>query len=127
MTESLEAGDSQPAAAVPAAISAAAATSAALAEELLGVVQSVEGVSAVYPAQPLWQSIAGAALSALTGESPSLITLTDDAGVLAVKTRIAVVTSRPAPTVAREVVQAVRRHLLPRPAAVDVSVVKVGT
>ena len=97
-----------------------------MADELLGVVQSVDGVTAVYPAQPLWQSIAGAALSVVTGGTPALITLTDDAGVLAVKARIAVGTSRPAPAVAREVAEAVRKHLLPRPAAVDVSVVKVG-
>ncbi|MCD4851795.1 hypothetical protein LN996_13320 [Arthrobacter sp. AK01] len=122
MTEPLEVGD-----AAPASVSGTWAELGGLAEQLLGVVQAVEGVNAVYPAQPLWQSIAGAALSALTGETPSLISLTDDAGVLAVKMRIAVATSRPAPVVAREVAEAVRRHLLPRPAAVEVSVVKVGT
>ncbi|MCP1411330.1 hypothetical protein [Paenarthrobacter sp. A20] len=122
MTEPLEVGD-----AAPASVSGTWVELGGLAEQLLGVVQAVEGVSAVYPAQPLWQSIAGAALSALTGETPSLISLTDDAGVLAVKMRIAVATSRPAPVVAREVAEAVRRHLLPRPAAVEVSVVKVGT
>jgi hypothetical protein len=124
MTEPLEAGD-----AASGHASDAGGTSAdlgGLAEELLGVVQSVEGVSAVYPAQPLWQTIAGAALSVVTGDTPALITLTDHAGVLAVKTRIAVGTSRPAPAVARDVAQAVRGHLLPQPAAVDVSVVKVG-
>ena len=121
MTEPMDVG-----AAAPASASGASADLGILAEQLLGVVQSVEGVSSVYPAQPLWQSIAGAALSVVTGDTPALITLTDEAGVLAVKTRIAVGTSRPAPAVAREVAEAVRRHLLPRPAAVDVSVVKVG-
>ncbi len=121
MTEPLEVGDIAPASA-----SGTWADLGGLAEQLLGVVQSVDGVIAVYPAQPLWQSIAGAALSVVTGDAPALITLTDDAGLLTVKTRIAVGTSRPAPTVAREVAEAVRRHLLPRPAAVDVSVVKVG-
>ncbi|SDX24048.1 hypothetical protein SAMN04487912_10933 [Arthrobacter sp. cf158] len=121
MTEPMDVG-----AAAPASASAASADLGILAEQLLGVVQSVEGVSSVYPAQPLWQSIAGAVLSVVTGDTPALITLTDEAGVLAVKTRIAVGTSRPAPAVAREVAEAVRRHLLPRPAAVDVSVVKVG-
>ncbi|SEJ55214.1 hypothetical protein SAMN04487917_10732 [Arthrobacter sp. yr096] len=122
MTEPMDVG-----AAAPASASGALADLGILAEQLLGVVQSVEGVSSVYPAQPLWQSIAGAALSVVTGDTPALITLTDEAGVLAVKTRIAVGTSRPAPAVAREVAEAVRRHLLPRPAAVDVSVVTVGT
>lgn len=110
-----------------AAGSSASTTPTGLAEELLDVVQSVPGVSAVYPAQPLWQSIAGSALSAVTGEPLPVIGLTDTAGTLAVKARIGVSTPRPAPAVARDVADAIRRHLLPRAAAVEVSVVKVGS
>jgi len=79
------------------------AKSPALADELLGIVQAVEGVSAVYPAQPLWQSIAGAAVAAVTGEQLPLISLAGEDGVVAVKARIGVGSLLPAPQVAREV------------------------
>lgn len=115
MTEHLEPGSIQSAGASP-----------AVAEELLGVIQGVEGVSAVYPAQPLWQSIAGAAMAAVTGEILPLVSVTGDGDALEVKARIGVGTLRPAPSVAREVAGAVRTHLLPRDAAVEVYVVKVG-
>ncbi|MFE4195588.1 hypothetical protein ACFRJ9_06970 [Paenarthrobacter sp. NPDC056912] len=111
MTESLEPGVLQP---------------GALAEELLGVVLAVDGVTSVFPAQPMWQSIAGAALSAVTGDPIPLVGV-DDGDTLAVKVRIGVGTSRPAPAACREVADAVRSYLLPRAAAVDVSVVKIGT
>jgi hypothetical protein len=103
-----------------------ASISPALAEELFLVIQAVEGVAAVYPAQPLWQSIAGAAIAAVTGESLPPVAVSGDADTLAVKVRIGVDAVRPAPKVAREVADAVRRHLLPRAAAVEVYVVKVG-
>lgn len=119
MTDPLKAGDNSPA--------GPADTAADLAGELLRVVQSVAGVSTAYPAQPLWQSIAGAALSVVTGEAPPLISVAIIDDVVTVKARIGVSTSRPAPEVARDVADAVRKHLLPRSAAVDVSVVKVGT
>ncbi|MDR6638405.1 hypothetical protein [Paenarthrobacter nitroguajacolicus] len=115
MTEPLEAAESS-----------ASTPPTGLAVELLDVVQSLPGVSAVYPAQPLWQSIAGAALSAVTGEDLAPISLTDTAETLAVKARIGVNTPHPAPAVAREVAQAIRTHLLPRAAVVEVYVVKVG-
>lgn len=105
----------------------APATVTVLAEELLGVVQAVDGVHAVYPAQPLWQSIAGAAIAAVTGEALPLIGLAETAGVLAVKVRIGVDGSRPAPVVTREAAAAIRQHLLPRAAVVEISVVKLDS
>ncbi|MEO3941212.1 hypothetical protein V3C41_09045 [Paenarthrobacter nicotinovorans] len=105
----------------------APATVTVLAEELLGVVQAVDGVHAVYPAQPLWQSIAGAAIAAVTGEALPLIGLAETAGVLAVKVRIGVDASRPAPAVTREAAAAIRQHLLPRAAVVEISVVKLDS
>ncbi|BCW60777.1 hypothetical protein [Arthrobacter sp. StoSoilB20] len=105
----------------------APATVTVLAEELLGVVQAVDGVHAVYPAQPLWQSIAGAAIAAVTGEALPLIGLAETAGVLAVKVRIGVDASRPAPVVTREAAAAIRQHLLPRAAVVEISVVKLDS
>ena len=38
--------------------------------ELQAIIEAVDGVTAVYPARPLWQTIAGAARSAMTGEAP---------------------------------------------------------
>ncbi|WP_238324994.1 hypothetical protein [Paenarthrobacter nicotinovorans] len=105
----------------------APATVTVLAEELLGVVQAVDGVHAVYPAQPLWQSIAGAAIAAVTGEALPLIGLAETAEVLAVKVRIGVDASRPAPVVTREAAAAIRQHLLPRAAVVEISVVKLDS
>ncbi|BCW42402.1 MULTISPECIES: hypothetical protein [unclassified Paenarthrobacter] len=101
------------------------AKSPALADELLGIVQAVEGVSAVYPAQPLWQSIAGAAVAAVTGEQLPLISLAGEDGVVAVKARIGVGSLLPAPQVAREVAAAIRRHLGNVPAVVEVLVAKI--
>ncbi|MET4542236.1 hypothetical protein ABIE37_004041 [Arthrobacter bambusae] len=124
MTEFLEAANTSPAGGSP---GGSAGASTDLAEELLGLVQAVDGVHSVYPAQPLWQSIAGAALAAVTGETLPLIGLTETAEVLAVKVRIGVNASRPAPAVTREAAGAIRRHLLPRAAAVEISVVKLGS
>ncbi|GAA3269524.1 hypothetical protein [Paenarthrobacter aurescens] len=121
MTESLDPASSSPSVALP------APAASDLAEELLGVIQAVDGVTAVYPAQPLWQSIAGAAVAVITGESMPLIAVTDHPHEPVVKARIGVGTLRPAPQVAREVAQAVRSHLLPRVAVVEVYIVKVGT
>jgi len=97
-----------------------------VAEDLLPVIQGVGGVAAVYQAQPLWQSIAGAAIAAVTGESLPLVAVTEGAENVAVKVRIGVDTALPAPKVAREVADAIRKHLFPRPAAVEVYVVKLG-
>ncbi|MGR0161954.1 hypothetical protein [Paenarthrobacter nitroguajacolicus] len=119
MTERFEPASISPASVDPVAPSAAA-------EELLRVIQAVEGVTGVYPSQPLWQSIAGAAIAAVTGESLPLVAISGDADTLAVKVRIGVGTVLPAPKVAREVADAVRKHLLPRASAVEVYVVKVG-
>ncbi|KUM35812.1 hypothetical protein [Arthrobacter sp. EpRS71] len=124
MTEHLEPASFSPSETSPVAEPHATAPSA-VAEELLRVIQAVEGVTAVYPAQPLWQSIAGAAIAAVTGESLPLVAVSGDADPLAVKVRIGVGTVLPAPKVARKVAEAVRNHLLPRPAAVEVYVVKV--
>ncbi|WP_314325900.1 hypothetical protein [Paenarthrobacter ilicis] len=123
MTEPLEAADTNAATRPPAVASIPAP---GLAEDLLAVVNAVAGVSAVYPSQPLWQSIAGAAMSAVTGDAVPLIGVTESKGALSVKARIGVSAPHPAPAVAREVAAAVRRHLLPRRAAVDVSVVQMG-
>ncbi|MEV7663849.1 hypothetical protein [Paenarthrobacter sp. NPDC089316] len=102
------------------------ASSPTLADELLGIVQAVDGVTAVYPAQPLWQSIAGAAVAAMTGEALPLIGLSEQAGGMAVKVRIGVGIFRPAPEVAREAAAAVRRHLGNPAAVVEVLVVRIG-
>lgn len=130
MTEHLEPASSSPwsisrSDASPVAAEPPADAPSAVAEELLRVIQAVEGVTAVYPAQPLWQSIAGAAIAAVTGESLPLVAVSGGADPLAVKVRIGVGTVLPAPKVARKVAEAVRNHLLPRPAAVEVFVVKV--
>ncbi|MFJ4229285.1 hypothetical protein ACIPY0_19410 [Paenarthrobacter nicotinovorans] len=98
----------------------------ALAVELLGVVQAVDGVTTVYPAQPLWQSIAGAAVAAVTGEAQPLIALSRHGDDVAVKARIGVGILRPAPEVAREVAAAVRRHLGNASAVVEILVVKIS-
>ncbi|MFC8040993.1 hypothetical protein ACFUOZ_16695 [Paenarthrobacter sp. NPDC057355] len=97
-----------------------------LAEELLGVVQGVDGVMAVYPAQPFWQSIAGAAVAAVTGEQLPLIGLSGHGDGIAVKARIGVGILRPAPEVAREAAAAVRRRLGNKSAVVEILVVKIG-
>ncbi|TVU60173.1 hypothetical protein FQP90_17450 [Paenarthrobacter nitroguajacolicus] len=120
MTEFLEAANTSP-------VGGSAAVSTALAEELLGLVQAVEGVHSVYPAQPLWQSIAGAALAAVTGEKLPLIGLVETGDTLAVKVRIGVSASHPAPAVTRKAAGAIRRHLLPRAAVVEISVVQLGS
>ncbi|ABM10227.1 hypothetical protein [Arthrobacter sp. Rue61a] len=103
-----------------------AVISADVAKELLGIVQAVAGVVSVYPAQPLWQSIAGAAVAAITGEALPLIGVTVSPDGVAVKARIGVGTVRPAPEVAREAAAAVRQHLHPASAAVEILVVKIG-
>ncbi|MFF2844242.1 hypothetical protein [Paenarthrobacter sp. NPDC057981] len=100
--------------------------SPALADELLGVVQAVDGVTTVYPAQPLWQSIAGAAVAAVTGEAQPLIGLSGNGDDVAVRVRIGVGILRPAPEVAREVAAAVRGHLGNASAVVEILVVKIG-
>lgn len=122
MTEQLEPGSISPI--------AGSRASADVAEELLLVIQAVEGVTAVYPAQPLWQSIAGAAMAAVTGETLPLVGINGTAGTtdtLVVKARIGVEGSRPAPEVTREAARAIRKHLLPRAAVVEISVVKMGS
>ncbi|UOD82896.1 hypothetical protein [Paenarthrobacter ureafaciens] len=98
----------------------------ALAEELLGVVQAVDGVTAVFPAQPLWQSIAGAAAAAVTGEQQPLVGLSGQGEGIGVKVRIGVGIHRPAPEVARDVAAAVRKHLRNASTVVEVLVVKIG-
>lgn len=97
-----------------------------LAAELLQIITAVDGVTAVYPAQPLWQSIAGAAVSAVTGEAAPTVAVAASGDSLAVKARIGVGGPRPAPEVARAVAGAIRQHLSPRRCAVEVVVVQIG-
>ncbi|RKR15532.1 hypothetical protein [Arthrobacter oryzae] len=103
---------------------------AALAAELQSVIEAVAGVTAVYPARPLWQTIAGAARSAVTGEARSRVDVaSSDTGrpVTAVKVRIGVSGAHPAPHVARAVAAAVRQHLSPHPVTVQVGIVQIGS
>ena len=62
----------QPDAALPAEL-----PDGALPAELRAVIEAVHGVTAVYPARPLWQTIAGAARSAVTGEAPPAVDVID--------------------------------------------------
>ena len=101
------------------------AAQGATAAELREVILAVDGVTEVYPARPLWQTIAGAARSAVTGD-PLPAVLVEFAGDTAhVRTRIGVSGARPAPDVARFVAGAIREHLGPRPATVQVQIVQV--
>lgn len=69
MTQPLPPGHGTPAA-LPDAALPGEQPDAALPAELRAVIEAVHGVTAVYPARPLWQTIAGAARSAVTGEAP---------------------------------------------------------
>ncbi|BCW73096.1 hypothetical protein [Arthrobacter sp. NicSoilB8] len=122
MTEPLPRGDGTPA--LPAELPAA------LASELQAIIQAVDGVTAVYPARPLWQTIAGAARSAVIGEAHAPVDVTTSGAgtaVTAVKARIGVSGAYPAPDVARAVAAAVRRHLSPQPVTVQVGIVRIST
>jgi hypothetical protein len=90
------------------------------------IIQSVDGVTAVYPARPLWQTIAGAARSAVTGERQWAVDVDTSGGATTVRTRIGVSGARPAPEVARAVAAAVRRYLGPRTVTVQVAIVQIG-
>ncbi len=119
MTEPLPPGDGTPA---PDAVQ--------LAVELQAIIEAVDGVTAVYPARPLWQTIAGAARSAVTGEAHTPVDVARsgaDAPVTAVKVRIGVSGAYPAPHVARAVAAAVRQHLSPHPVTVQVRIVQIGS
>lgn len=98
----------------------------ALAAELQQIIAAVDGVSALYPAQPLWQSIPGTALSAVTGEPLPPVAVAGSGDSLTVKTRIGVGRAYPAPEVTRAVAGAIRKHLSPQPCAVEVVVVQIG-
>lgn len=97
-----------------------------LAAELQQIIATVDGVATLYPAQPLWQTIAGAARSAVTGESVPTVAVASNGDALTVKARIGVATDRPAPDVVRAVAGAIRQHLSPRPCTVQVVVVQIG-
>ncbi|MBP1134452.1 hypothetical protein JOE31_000684 [Arthrobacter sp. PvP023] len=100
------------------------------ADGLYEVIRSVDGVTAVYPARPAWQNIAGAALGAATGvQLPPVLVLASAAapGTTAeVRTRIGVSSAHRAPDVCREVAAAVRRHLEPLSVTVDVQVAAIS-
>ena len=109
------------------------------ADELYEVIRSVDGVTAVYPARPAWQNIAGAALSAVTGvqlppvlvlpgaEAPGALPGAEAPGTTAeVRTRIGVSSAHRAPDVCRDVAAAVRRHLDPLTVTVDVQVAAIS-
>lgn len=98
----------------------------ALAAELQQIIAAVDGVSALYPAQPLWQSIAGAALAAVTGEPLPPVIVAASGDGLTVKARIGVDRAYPAPEVTRAVAGAIRQHLRPQRCAVEVVVVQIG-
>jgi hypothetical protein len=87
-------------------------------------------VTAVYPARPLWQTIAGAARSAMTGEAHAPVDVADSGAgrtVTTVKARIGVSGAFAAPDVARAVAAAVRLHLSPHPVTVQVGIVQIDT
>lgn len=122
MTEPLRPGDGAPN--IP-AIEPAASATAGLAAELQRVLQAVEGVQTLYPAQPLWQSIAGAAYSAAIGEARTPVAVGASGDTLTVKTRLGVSAAHSAPDVARSAASAVRSYLHPRTCAVEVIVVQI--
>lgn len=97
----------------------------ALAEELAQIVLGVDGVSTLFPARPLWQSLAGAALQAVTGDTLPLVGVSETPDAVSVKVRIGVAAGHPAPAVARAVAQSIRNGLRQPAAAVEVSVVKI--
>jgi hypothetical protein len=101
-------------------------SAAGLAVELRQVLHAVEGVQTLYPAQPLWQGIAGAAYSAATGEARTPVAVSISADAVSVKTRIGVSAGHRAPDVARSAASAVRSYLHPRTCAVEVIVVQIG-
>lgn len=123
MTEPLRPGDGAPH--LPAVEPAADAT-AGLAAELQRVLQAVEGVQSLYPAQPLWQSIAGAAYAAATGEARIPVAVGTSGDIITVKTRLGVNAAHRAADVARSAASAVRSYLHPRTCAVEVIVVQIG-
>lgn len=96
-----------------------------LADELTLIALSVDGVSTLFPARPLWQSVAGAAVQAVTGEALPLVAVTETSDGISIKVRIGVEATHAAPAVARKVAAAIRRHLDQPAAAVEVSVVKI--
>ncbi|KUM33545.1 hypothetical protein [Arthrobacter sp. EPSL27] len=108
-----------------AAVPSGAESGEQLAAELQEVIRAVDGVTALYPAQPLWQSIAGAVVSAVTGEQPALVALADSGAGLTVRARIGVDATRPAPEVVRAAAGAVRQYLSPRPCAVQIVVAQI--
>jgi hypothetical protein len=108
----------------PAAFSAASPPA-----QLQEVILAVDGVTTVYPARPLWQTIAGAARSAAGAATPSPVDVTESGTgtvVTTVKARIGVSRAYPAPDVARAVAAAVRRHFSPQPVSVEVAIVHFG-
>ena len=128
MTQPLPPGDRTPEDRTPAPLGAGA-LAAELPAELQAIIEAVDGVTAVYPARPLWQTIAGAARSAVTGEAPAPVDVaTSGAGtaVTTVTVRIGVSGAYPAPDVARAVAAAVRRRLSPNPVSVQVGIVRIG-
>ena len=130
MTQPLPPGDRTPEDRTPAPLGAGA-LAAELPAELQAIVEAVDGVTAVYPARPLWQTIAGAARSAVTGEAPAPVDVATSgtgtgAAVTTVTVRIGVSGAYPAPDVARAVAAAVRRRLSPHPVSVQVGIVRIG-
>ncbi|MGO4805905.1 hypothetical protein AB4089_12330 [Arthrobacter sp. 2MCAF15] len=99
---------------------------AGLAAELQVVIQAVDGVTAVYPARPLWQTIAGAARSAVTGEPEPPVDVSATGDAVAVRTRIGVSGAHPSPDVARAVAAAVRQHLGDHRVIVQVGIAQIG-
>ncbi|HKU34954.1 MAG TPA: hypothetical protein VJP90_05340 [Paenarthrobacter sp.] len=97
----------------------------ALAEELAQIALSVDGVGTLFPARPLWQSLAGAALQAVTGDAQPLVGVSETPDGVSVKVRIGVAAGHAAPAVARAVAQSIRSGLRQPAAAVEVSVVKI--
>lgn len=97
-----------------------------LAAELQQLVMAVDGVSALYPAHPLWQTIAGAAFSAVTGAPLPPVAVAESGDGVKIKLRLGVGAPHSAPHVARAVASAIRQHLGPRPCAVEVAVVQIG-
>lgn len=100
-------------------------TPAGLAAELHDAILAVDGVAEVFPARPLWQNIAGAARSAVTGEPLPVVQVEFRGEAVDVLARIGVGTARPAPAVVRSVAAAIRDHLGPRTATVRVQLVQL--
>ncbi len=110
---------------VPPAAGPLPSPSASLAAQLQAGVLAVEGVSSTYPSQPLWKAFAADAVAAVMKDAAPHVDIAAAGDGFRVSVRIGVGPDHHAPEVGRAVAGAIRRHLAPHPAEVQVSIVKI--